>query len=422
MAKLNTEINNMVVKETMTTARDSFLKLKPSDPRDIHEVLIAIHQNNLDQLHDTLMDRGTPGHPLYQQWLSFEQIGEMIRNDEALTSVESWLKSESIEVTWRSPRGEYIKARTRIEERERVLGTRFYEWQDSTDKGNSVHHRSESYSVPSSLSEHISAIFNTCQVPPVIKRHYAFVNITRSKVPQRYVKTCQLSNQCEVSVPFINSLYGISSNAGSTVLSQAVFETAGEGYLPSDLAAFQAAYGLPNQAALNVGMTPPTSCSTSTCPEGSLDIQYLSGLAQQTPSYFWYTDTPNTDVFFNFLVQVASSSKPPTSLSISWGSYEDNYPRSFLDAFNTEAMKVTAMGVTIFAASGDDGVAGYNCQCTADSSSKYSLWGGDNAWTGNGYFAQYPASCPYVVTVGATQGPENGLSEMASQVNNHFLN
>jgi D-aminopeptidase len=40
-----------------------------------------------------------------------------------------------------------------------------------------------------------------------------------------------------------------------------------------------------------------------------------------------------------------------------------------LDAFNTEAMKLGAMGVTVTVSSGDDGVAADGAYCNYDSSS-----------------------------------------------------
>ena len=80
-------------------------------------------------------------------------------------------------------------------------------------------------------------------------------------------------------------------------------------------------------------------------------------------------------------------------------------------------MKLSLMGVTIFVSSGDDGVSGYNCQCTQDSSSP-SSWTElyNSAWSGQGYFAMYPATSPYVVAVGATMGPEKNQAEVACQV------
>ena len=216
------------------------------------------------------------------------------------------------------------------------------------------------------------------------------------------------------------------SFVGSSSLSQAVFETSNQNFQQSDLLQFQTNYGLTKQAADVIGTTASTSCTFSTCYEGSLDIQYIMGVAQNISSIFWYSSgTTSGDSFLDFVTTVASTAKPPSTLSISWGGIESQYPNSYLDSFQTEAMKLTAMGTTIFASSGDDGVAGYNCRCTIDSSfnttAKSNTWSGSNSWSGTGYFPDYPASCPYVVAVGATSGPESGNPEVVCEVCNHYL-
>ena len=46
-----------------------------------------------------------------------------------------------------------------------------------------------------------------------------------------------------------------------------------------------------------------------------------------------------------------------------------------LAAFNTEALKLTSMGVTLIAQSGDGGAAGDAAHCTQDSSSStFTYW------------------------------------------------
>jgi subtilase family serine protease len=78
-------------------------------------------------------------------------------------------------------------------------------------------------------------------------------------------------------------------------------------------------------------------------------------------------------------------------------------PGSVLSAFNNEAIKLAAMGVTIVAASGDDGVASVDCACSADSGSAASTsasgggWTGDG-WSGQGYVPSFPATSPWVRT------------------------
>ena len=65
-------------------------------------------------------------------------------------------------------------------------------------------------------------------------------------------------------------------------------------------------------------------------------------------------------------------------------------------SFNVEALKLAVRGVTIVVASGDNGVAGINCECLK-------------------YYPSFPATSPYVTAVGATMGPEQQQQEVACQ-------
>eukprot|EP01042_Synura_sphagnicola_P000678 gene678-biopygen717 len=71
-------------------------------------------------------------------------------------------------------------------------------------------------------------------------------------------------------------------------------------------------------------------------------------------------------------------------------------------AFNTELMKVCAMGVTVLVSSGDDGAAGYRYRGRYDTI--------DCA-----YDPQFPASSPYVTAVGATMGLESESTEVVCE-------
>lgn len=79
-------------------------------------------------------------------------------------------------------------------------------------------------------------------------------------------------------------------------------------------------------------------------------------------------------------------------LSISYGVEESSLTALEMDAFDTLAIKLGVMGVTIVVSSGDDGA----------NSRKVRTGRGGKC----GYVISYPTSSPYVTAVGATQGVE----------------
>ena len=130
------------------------------------------------------------------------------------------------------------------------------------------------------------------------------------------------------------------------------------------------------------------------CFGANLKVQYIMALSQHTPTTFYYYEGNS---WSDWITSVANTSNPANVYSIGYTSNEIEVQQSDKDSFQTEAIKLGVMGTTIVAASGNDGVLGY-------------LY--NNGYECD-YFAQFPASCPYVTAVGGTIGPESDSSEIA---------
>ena len=121
------------------------------------------------------------------------------------------------------------------------------------------------------------------------------------------------------------------------------------------------------------------------CGEPNLDIQYLMGMSPNVPTTYYYVNP--TMNWFDWIASVANMLNPPLVFSISYSTSEKFITQTEAQTFNTEAMKLSAMGVTIMGASGDDGVAGSNAR-----------YNGRKCC----YVHQFPASSPFVTAVGGT--------------------
>ena len=344
--------------------RESMKKKSRASGEMIHEVIFAIKQNNLDTLDAMLLERSTPGSPTYQQWMTFEEIGDYISNPDSANAVKNWLGTNGITTHWESPRKEYLKAKASIAKWEELFAAEFFEWEDDKMHEDAKHFiRSEDYSLPDHVHPHIEAVFNTVQAPPHLRKKFyrkdetattAMKSNLRSKVGENEqsdiaeditvsLESDTAAPQSYVTVAFLSKLYGISSNIGSTNLKQSVFETASQGYSTTDLSSFQKYYGLTAQSAVNIGGHRTTECGTISnygypyyyygygysinkpygCGEGNLDIQYIMGIAQKTISIYWYVNPNQGDPFVAWLVDISGATDPPTSNSISWVS--DHY-------------------------------------------------------------------------------------------------
>jgi tripeptidyl-peptidase-1 len=387
-------------------SRETFVRREKSLGSVVHEVVIAIQQKNLPELKQMVYDRATKGHSLFQKWFTFQEIGDIVKNEEGYVVVKEWLAASGATVTWSSPHKEYIKASAPIATWEEMLSTKFYQFEDLTrpDKASSegkgrILHRALDYSIPAELKESISVIFHTVQTPPRFRpkyQHRIAKDIEKtgaSRLPDRYesssykshlrfvdpktvLKQDTLNHEDgkrpflqqtgdDVTISWLNSFYKVGSNLGSPFLNQSIFETDDESFSQNDLRDFQDEYGLTVQEARVIGGHESDHCTATACGEGNLDIQYIMGMAQRTASIYWYVPVDG-DPFITWILDVAADPYPPQSNSISWGEIEQLAGRNTISQWETEAMKLAGRGVTITVSSGDDGAPneyGTTCLC-----------------------------------------------------------
>jgi hypothetical protein len=268
-----------------------------------------------------LMERSTPGGRLYQQWLTFDEVTDLVTNSEGTRQVEEWLASHNISATWKSIRGEFIKATAPIATWEGLLQAEFFKFADmSSSVDDNFIDRADEYSIPTILRGHINAIFNTVQTPPEINGRLYRRDGAETSHPALRGATKHVTSGSDVTVSFLNSLYHISSNDGDSTQRQSVFETNDQRFSPDDLESFQDLYGLPNQAALDPFGYATTDCVNNDCFEGNLDLQYIMGIAQGTQTVYWYQG--GSDPFVDYMTAIADDADPPLINSISWGSVE----------------------------------------------------------------------------------------------------
>lgn len=205
----------------------------------------------------------------------------------------------------------------------------------------------------------------------------------------------------------VRQVYQI-TGVGSTLATQGVFASRNESFSPSDLRTFQMAFNLirsPVSAVVGGHANGDKVCAGMVdCGDVMLDAEYLMSTAPRSPTTFWYvnesshgatgatgpwTTSAGVDVFTAWLLQLNSPRTIPFVLTVHFSGPEGDVAGSYKTAFSTEMVRLGAIGVTVVVAAGDDGAPGpyaHNGDC--------------------GYEPQFPASNPYVLAVGATQGLE----------------
>ena len=332
--------------------RPTFVRRGRANSHEMHQIVIALKKKNMKVLESMIIDRATPGNSMYQEWFTYDEITDIVKNPEATLRVKDWLMENKVEITWISEREDYIKAKAPFGSWENLLNCEFYTFEDTTVTRHAgknkphIVHRALEYSIPISLKDDIHSVFYTVQTPPRFRPKYRMRDSSVSGAshgihPYKSVFRLQGSLEKEwerkrgsgkmqtkssgdVTVSFLNEYYQISSNLGDSRLNQSVFETGTEYYSTSDLKQFQETFGLTVQAAIDVGGNEASTCTDAmSCAEGNLDIQYIMGVAQKTASVYWYvTDDTDVDPFVLWITELANERYPPQSNSVSWGESE----------------------------------------------------------------------------------------------------
>lgn len=194
---------------------DTFIKTNiPIVDTSIHKVIIAIKQNGIDYLENLLMKISSPDSSSYQQWLTFEQVSELTRNDDAVKHVESWLKLNDISITSKSHNSFYIEAEAPITKWSKILNTTFYIWKDTQNYGKvtesddvSYHIRSHDYSLPNHLLPHITTIFNVCDAMPKMRNPATIAETPNKHASFRAQRKLSTNNGNTATIPFLKTYY-----------------------------------------------------------------------------------------------------------------------------------------------------------------------------------------------------------------------
>jgi len=396
----------------MTKARafGRWNRLAQAEPDTVRELMFAVKQKNMDQIHEMLMERSDPQSSAYGQWLSADEVRELTRNDEALEAVKKALRQAGAEIVKITKSGGMVRARASLRVWEGLLETTFHTYASS--RYNTSHVAAEIYSIPGHLHEQLTGILGVTDFPMPSK-----LQVSTAK-PWLQGKLAS-SNAGQLTPEMIRAAYNMPDVAAADSdeakdrqkVTQAVFASNNLHWSPSDRAQFQEIYALPerNVTELDSGASHASDAAcqanANNCAEPNLDVQYMLAMSPWSEMGLWYTD----DSFTSFLSTLSDVEEPPDVISISYGTVELANSQEQIDVFDSLAAQLGVQGVTLIAASGDDGAAGSsnmfkdgNPQCS------------DTEFIG--YLVNWPAGSQYVTAVGATAGIESGEPETTCQI------
>jgi tripeptidyl-peptidase-1 len=244
-------------------------------------------------------------------------------------------------------------------------------------------HRTIPFSLPIKVVEHLDFISPT----------------TRFPVEQKVLKTKSVDQNLRMDPTKIRTLYKIGdvTGTGNPANQLHVAGFLKKFYSPTDLTTFYNFYYLAGKAFAKPKVVGPNDDSQPT-PEGNLDMQYITSIAANVSSTYWYTDstvpypTGINEDFVSWLKALAASTDTlPSVISVSYADEEFVIDPAFQQRCDVEFQKLGVRGASLFFGSGDMGVTGDGGQCHPP----------------NKFVAWWPGSSPYVTSVGAVEEMES---------------
>ena len=152
-------------RDDFVAAADEVLVMGGGGSLDIHEVVIAVEQQMLEQLSALTLAVSDPENAAYGKHLTYDQVHTMTANPEATRAVKAWCAAQGagMVVVSASSHGEYVTVRAPRATWDRVLGSALRKMVH-VETGHAVF-RSRSFTMPAGLRGHASHVFNVVELP-----------------------------------------------------------------------------------------------------------------------------------------------------------------------------------------------------------------------------------------------------------------
>ncbi|TEB29129.1 subtilisin-like protein [Coprinellus micaceus] len=437
-------------KATLSPSTDSIIKHSWGDiprgwtyhstppPDDTFELRIGLKQARIDELIDRLLEISDPNHSSYGKHLSQEESEALAScQPKALDETKEWLAYHGIDdsrVNHHQAGGDWLSLQVSIAEAERILSTQYHLFRHDASGETSL--RTLQYSLPHHLHSHIDMVAPTTYFSTLrTMRKTSFLQPDIEPVDEVESLIDPIISSAASVIPLgcsyaitpscLRALYNTTDYV-PTAMSQNRLGVAG--YLDqyandADLQTFLKKFR--KDAA---GATYPTvqihgGGNDQSIPgiEANLDIQYTIGMSYPTPNIYYSTGgsppfiqdsttTTNTnEPYLDWVTYILNQTTIPQVITTSYGDDEQTVPLEYAVRVCNSFAQIGARGTTLLFSSGDFGVGGGDCK-TNDGTNQVL------------FQPSFPASCPWVTTVGGTTkvNPEVGVNFSGGGFSRYF--
>ncbi|KAH8980544.1 subtilisin-like protein [Lactarius akahatsu] len=392
---------------------------------DLHVALKPHHENALV---DTLYKVSDPRSPKYGAHLSKEQVAQLVApHPDTLDLINTWLRhhtvpSSSISTTHG---GSWLKLTgIPVSQANELLGASYQVYRRIGTNDSTIL-RTVGYGLPSVLHSHVQTVIPTT--------YFASTGALRQTPRSRTVGetanmatrervTSLSSREVEVNPSVLRWLYQTAEYVPAAADRNVLAVT---GYLDSypsqaDLTEFMSecredAIGATFEVVqINGGGYDPSRPDA----EANLNLQYTQAIAFPTPHIFYSTgggisinhddNTPaSDDAWLQWVNYMLDSEDIPQTINTSYGDPETHLPPEYAETLCGLYARLGARGASVIFSSGNYGVGKGDCLA--------------NDGSGVHFIPAFPASCPFVTSVGGTIDiPESAAPFSGGGFSNYF--
>ena len=369
--------------------RDDILRGDRALSSQMHDVVFVVKRLNVDKMELNLQEISDPTNAKYGHHLTKEMIDEITSNPTSRRHVVDHLTAVGATIIFDSPFGDHhITARATVGLWEKFFLTEFHSYTHASGKLDLKVVRAQTYSVPLSLNAHISSVYNTVQAPFSKSRRLSAKRANLPLTADSFRKLTILYPNTTTPQLLYNT-YGVRDTTGHPLATQAIYSMYDQHYSPHDIAEWQVYMNItviPVAQTIGIGATSSDTCrqNVEICAEGNADLAFMMAMCS-SPTTFYGSESVSMALWLHSIYQAGA---PPLVISISYGADESYVSTQEQQEFSETALFLANQGVTIVVSSGDDGVHSQTARGNASFC---------------GYMPGFPATSPYVVSVGATQ-------------------
>ena len=418
---------SLVIKESVAVPT-TWVRRADADDHQSIALRFALRQSDVSALEQRLRQTSDPDHELYGQHLSAEEVSSYLEPQKrTVDQVEHWLRDAGVhideELAARSPSKDTFTVHVPVWKARELLNADLGVYEHK--RSGSLAVRAEQYSLPEHVSEHLDYVGPlTLFTEP--RAHKS--DIAASKIMLKKLDTVDLTSADSSSSDGTPSV--CNTNAVTSLCLRTFYKTVD--YVPKaankfklGISGFLGQYAnfadfsgylaqqRPDAAKAGYNFTVQSidgglNLQSQPGDEANLDVQTMGGFVYPIDFTFYTTaGSPpfNPDVAtvnntnepyelqMNYLLSLPDSDLPKV-LSTSYGDDEQSVPRAYAERVCNYILALGARGVSTIYSSGDNGV-GANGTCISN---------GATSPKGTPQFLpEFPASCPWSTTVGATQ-------------------